>query len=71
MKMSIEWHEQGRINMLAHIKKQQEIIDSMVADKKRLEESFIFKTKQIETAKFRGITEFDPEKFLVQRNKGA
>jgi hypothetical protein len=67
MKLSIQWHEQCLENMRLSLDRTRGEL-TRVQDRVAYEEQRVaFAERQLDEAKRRGLTEFDPERFLKQR----
>jgi hypothetical protein len=67
MKTSIEWHESNLIARRNTLERTRKEIERMQEAFSRQEKDIAFLDLQIHTAKEKGKTEFDDERFLVQR----
>lgn len=71
MKMDIEWHEDGLRHSLVYEDVERAKLKRMQEALGRLEERNAFYAKQIEEAKRRGLTRFDPDRFMIPKRRKA
>ena len=67
MKLSIEWHEQCLENMRLNLDRTRGELTRVQDRVAREEQRVAFVERQLAEAKRRGLTEFDPERFLQKR----
>lgn len=70
-KFPIAWHENGLHAMLEHLDNKVQTLNRMTVEVTRLRQEAERYRAQIEEAKARGVTEFDPEKFGKKRTRAA
>ena len=63
-KMPIKWHEECLKNMEAYVTHLANVRDRACSDYERAVRDWDFRRKQIKAAKERGLTDFDPDRFL-------
>ena len=70
-KMPISWHEEGAMNMEKALQQDREKLALMENTIRRDEARLAFRWRQIQTARDRGMSEFDGDRLCVSRKKEA
>jgi hypothetical protein len=69
MKLAVEQHKQHLKNQIRHRQQKREEQERLIGEINRCGQSIDLLTQQIAEADRRGITAFDPERFLIPRTK--
>lgn len=68
MKMPIAWHEENIKNKRAYFYRRQEELKRLQAEVDRLIKEIAFDENRVIEARSRGLTAFDPDRFMVKRS---